>query len=264
MPLQEPATARLTDDAYWDKTWQGLEIDSKPGAWSFLKEQPADRQLWREILPRFLAPGDRRMIELGSAPGRNLLRWKANFNCDVYGVDFSKTGLEIQRRLLLRHGVESSHSIDGDFLNADFQDAHRESFDIVYSAGLIEHFGDPGQAVAAHLALLRPGGLLVVSIPNIAGFYRHLLPDAVVKAHNLAIMRQPSFAALFDRPELEVLFCGYYGCLCLGIAFDDRSFLHRRVLPYLQIGTNFLSRIVPLPETRWTSPFLLAVSRKRS
>jgi SAM-dependent methyltransferase len=181
---------------------------------------------------------------------------------DPYGVDFSQTGLEVQRQLLSRYGLDESHSICADFLSPEFQAAHAAAFDVVYSAGLIEHFDQPGEAVSAHLRLLRSGGTLVVSIPNLAWIYRRLLPPSVVEAHNLTIMRQRSFSALFDRPDLKPLFCGYYGCLCLGIGFDDRSLLHRRVLPFAQIAVNVAARVLPLPETRWTSPLLLLAARK--
>jgi len=46
--------------------------------------------------------------------------------------------------------------------------------DIVFSVGLIEHFDPPGTArmLAQHFALLRPGGLAVISYPTPTGLYR--------------------------------------------------------------------------------------------
>ena len=42
-------------------------------------------------------------------------------------------------------------------------------FDVVMSRGFIEHFDEPSSVVDRHLDLLKPGGLLVVSIPNLRG-----------------------------------------------------------------------------------------------
>jgi 2-polyprenyl-3-methyl-5-hydroxy-6-metoxy-1,4-benzoquinol methylase len=43
----------------------------------------------------------------------------------------------------------------------------REAFDVVLSGGFIEHFTDVAAIVQKHLQLLKPGGRLVVMIPNL-------------------------------------------------------------------------------------------------
>ena len=252
----------LTDDAYWDKVWSGGAIPTKPlSHWRrFLFEVPADRQLWREILPKFVPRGPARVIELGSAPGRNLLRWREMFGYEVFGADISLQGLQLQRELFARHGIDDRHTLHADFLAPAFQAEREESFDIVYSAGLVEHFTNPADAIAAHLRILKPGGLLVVSVPNLAGIYRHLLPEAIVRVHNLEIMRLPAFAALFP-PRVRPLFCDYHGRLNLGIAYAGDTTLSRALLK-LQILANVSMWVVPIPENRWTSPQLLFVGQK--
>jgi 2-polyprenyl-3-methyl-5-hydroxy-6-metoxy-1,4-benzoquinol methylase len=40
------------------------------------------------------------------------------------------------------------------------------------SWGLIEHFTDTESVISAHVNLLKPGGILIVSIPNLRGFNR--------------------------------------------------------------------------------------------
>ena len=256
--------SHLTDDAYWDKVWSGGAIPTKPlSPWRrFLFEVPADRQLWREILPKFLPRGPARVIELGSAPGRNLLRWREMYGYEVFGADISLQGLQLQRELFARHGIDDRHTLHADFLAPAFQAEREESFDIVHSAGLVEHFTNPADAIAAHLRILKPGGLLVVSVPNLAGIYRHLLPKAVVRVHNLGIMRLPAFAALFP-PRVRPLFCDYHGRLNLGIAYAGDTTLSRALLK-LQILANVSMWVVPIPENRWTSPQLLFVGQKRN
>jgi hypothetical protein len=90
-----------------------------------------------------------------------------------------------------------------------------------------------------------------------------VLPPEVVAAHNLEIMKLPRFRALLDMPGLERLYCAYFGGLNLGIAFGDDT-VFRRALPKLQMVANLVSRVVPIPENRWTSPYLLYVGRKQS
>jgi SAM-dependent methyltransferase len=256
---------RLTDEQYWDKTWEGVaDGKEEPNRFKrYLFEQAYTRILWNRILPRFLPKGGgRRIIELGSAPGKNLLPWRTRFGYEIFGADFSETGMAAQRQLFARLGLDESRSIFADFLSEDFLRAHAEAYDVVYSAGLIEHFSEPRTAIDVHLKILKPGGYLVISIPNIVGIYRHMLAPEVVAAHNLDIMQIPKFRSLFEIPGLERLFCAYYGGLNLGIAFAETTAFHR-ALPKLQIMANLAARAVPIPENRWTSPFLLYIGRKQ-
>jgi 2-polyprenyl-3-methyl-5-hydroxy-6-metoxy-1,4-benzoquinol methylase len=51
-----------------------------------------------------------------------------------------------------------------------FQTTFREeSFDIVYSLGLNEHFQDPAQIIDIQIKLLKNGGTLIATTPNFKG-----------------------------------------------------------------------------------------------
>jgi len=76
-------------------------------------------------------------------------------------------------------------------------------------------------------------------------------------------MKLPRFRALLEMPGLDRLYCAYYGGLNLGIAFGQPTVFHR-ALPKLQIVANLAARVVPIPENRWTSPYLLYIGRKAS
>jgi|SRR5215472_9132272 len=256
--------SRLTDQAYWDEVFAGAVPSPKPSKpWRrLLPETPQTRQLWRHILPPLVPKGPAKVVELGSAPGATLLRWRTLFGNEVFGVDFSENGLKAQRELFALYGITDEHSIRADFLSDTFQTEYREAFDIVYSGGVIEHFRDPVEVVNAHLQILKPGGLLMISIPNIAGIYRPLLAKRTVDAHNLHIMRLERFRALFRSPVIQPLLCQYFGQLNLGVAYSGHN-RKSRCLLRVQALANMLLRIVSFPENRWTSPCLLFIGRKR-
>ncbi len=46
-----------------------------------------------------------------------------------------------------------------------------ESFDLVFSQGVLEHFADPAPAMAEQVRVLRPGGVLVVDVPQKFNWY---------------------------------------------------------------------------------------------
>jgi 2-polyprenyl-3-methyl-5-hydroxy-6-metoxy-1,4-benzoquinol methylase len=53
----------------------------------------------------------------------------------------------------------------GDVLSFAAEERNRENFDLVYSVGLIEHFPDKSEILDAHVALVKPGGLLLLHVP---------------------------------------------------------------------------------------------------
>ena len=48
-------------------------------------------------------------------------------------------------------------------------------FHIVYSLGFIEHFKELNIVVKKHTELLKPGGILLLGVPNLGGIYSFLL-----------------------------------------------------------------------------------------
>ena len=92
------------------------------------------------------------------------------------------------------------------------------------SHGFIEHFKDPTPVLTRHIRLLSPGGVLIVTIPNLRWFnslrYRIPYPEKLA-VHNLTIMKRSIFKALFENPELHLhaLYVGWIGTLSLRHVF---------------------------------------------
>jgi SAM-dependent methyltransferase len=141
------------------------------------------------------------------------------------------------------------------------------------SRGFIEHFDDPHEVVKRHVDLLKPGGYLIVSIPNKRGVNRllaQLFNRRGLAMHNLDIMRLDTFRHLFDIPSLHTLHCGYLG------VFSFRQFNTPKRSPlrfllsfcqFIQYGLNGLYRLLfPRlgPESAWFSPYLLYIGRLQS
>lgn len=226
------------------------------------------------VYPRYLGDlAGKRLVELGSAPGRHLVELRDRFGIEPWGVELTSAGAELNRRVFSRAGIDPAQVVQADFLSDAFQRRHAGSFDVVLSRGLVEHFPDPRGAVAAHLPLLSPGGLLLVMIPNVRGVYRLWLErfhPSLLARHNLEVMRPAAFREACRHEGLECLECGLLG------VFDTYSLrvdpARSRTLPRL---VELLRRmLVPLQpvlrlvaprgglESRALSPFLLFVGRK--
>jgi 2-polyprenyl-3-methyl-5-hydroxy-6-metoxy-1,4-benzoquinol methylase len=228
--------------------------------------------LLRRVLRRYLpVRPDWSAIEVGCAPGHNILWHSRVFGYRPYGVEYSSTGVGLTRDNFRREGHDPQNVIEADFFSREFQDANSGRFDVVVSSGFIEHFESPRDVVTAHLALLRPGGFLVCSVPNLRGFsypFLRVFGRDLLHAHNLRIMRLTPYLALFDHSELRARFCGHVGMFQLfGVRLrHERSFrgmLAGALDRFMDVVGHlfFICLRGGAIETRW-SPYLLYIGQK--
>ena len=229
--------------------------------------------LWDHFYPRFLSrAAGLKAVEVGSAPGTFLVDLARRFSVDPYGIEYAPAGVAMNREVFRQHGVPADHLIDEDFFSDRLHARYRESFDIVVSRGFIEHFDDPRDAVERHLNLLKPGGTLIVEIPNLRGLnyaIQRLLDRRLLEVHNLSIMDRRVFRALFDDARLEQRFCDYLG----GFTFNlfnvntrPRRLALLRACHWAQLPLNVVFHLAlrgRLGAHRWTSPSLAYVGVKR-
>ncbi len=221
---------RLTEETYWNEVYIETKLQpkakaSKPEKTSlkgFLKHHLDE--YWRdysdylewEVLYDEHLPKTKglKIIEIGSAPGTNLVRLHQTFGYEPYGVEYAEAGADLNRQVFSQHGLNPNNVIRADFFSESFLTQYEGTFDLVISRGFIEHFTEMEHVIDAHLRLLKPGGKLIVTIPKLTGvpnrLFRFFNP-AVIPMHNLEIMNRKSFAALFQRAELRQQYCNYYG-----------------------------------------------------
>src|SRR6266446_5186791 len=100
-----------------------------------------------------------RLLEVGCGMGTDLLQF-ARGGAKVTGVDLTPRSIEISRQHLSVYGAGGDFAItDGESL--PFAD---ESFDVVYSNGVLHHTPDTAGAVREVHRVLRPGGLARVML----------------------------------------------------------------------------------------------------
>ena len=100
-----------------------------------------------------------RLLEVGCGMGTDLLQF-ARGGAQVTGVDLTPRSIQISRQHLDVYGERGDFAIsDGE--NLPFAD---ESFDVVYSNGVLHHTPDTAGAVREVYRVLRPGGLARVML----------------------------------------------------------------------------------------------------
>ncbi len=108
---------------------------------------------WMPAVMGFSDFAGARLLEVGCGMGTDLLQF-ARGGAKVTGVDLTPRSIEISRQHLAVYGEAGDFAItDGESL--PFAD---ESFDVVYSNGVLHHTPDTAGAVREVHRVLRPGG----------------------------------------------------------------------------------------------------------
>ena len=289
--IREP-TDELTKRTYWDVVHEaegrGRIVADQRSPWRRVKDATKRRLgsqrmasignyddflLWEAILPKYLGGrAGQALVEIGSAPGDFLVRVSRRFGVEPHGVEYSPVGAELNRAAFVEAGLDPSRVIEEDFFAPGLRERYAGAFDVAISRGFIEHFANPTDAIRRHLDLLRVGGLLIISIPNLRGanfLLSWLFDRKVLAMHNLAIMTRERFAQLFASEPVEPLWCAYYGTFNFQLVNARPDAPLRPILvgawrcqPVLNTIFHTVMGRRPL-ESGWSSPNLIFVGVKR-
>lgn len=291
MEKDNPNTGRLTEREYWDSIYrQGPQAPASgpaaalPGDTEGAQRSGFRRMIskaaaafkgqdwfWSEVLPHFVQkqPAPASVIEIGAAPGDEVLMFHECFGYEPFGLEYTPAGAEATRQNFERRGMHPGNVIEGDLFDDALIRLQEARFDVVFSRGLIEHFTDPTEAIERHVRLAKEGGLVVITIPTLTGIHwalARILTPWQIAIHNLGIMRRRPFERLFENRGLETLFCGYRGGINLLMSYTQDPAGWRRPLQALLIKLQLAAsaaRHAGLCRGRYLSSSLVFIGRKR-
>ena len=194
---------------YWSQLWQDSPGVRESGAAGDSYLDGLLRQFFGEHLGNM--PSGASLIEVGCGNSVWLPYFAQQHGCRVAGIDYSEAGCQSARAILQRECVEGSvHCAD---VFAPPPELFRR-FDVVVSTGVIEHFAETVSIVQAIAKLARPGGLVLTTIPNLAGWLgtvqRRLDRDVYEKHIPLCC---EDVRAAHEQAGLIVRRCTYIGTL---------------------------------------------------
>ena len=153
---------------YWTEVWERttlpppIDLDSKS-----VNAYP-DRVL-HNLFKKIFSTRDtkgKKLLEIGCGNSILLPYLAKEFGFEVYGIDYSKKGCLQSEQILKRDGIngviycEDAFNPDKNLLG---------NFDFVCSFGVVEHFQDTSNTLKSFSEFLKPGGILITSIPNMKG-----------------------------------------------------------------------------------------------
>lgn len=269
---------KLAEKEYWDSIYKQIKPNDSEFKENFLKKwfknQTRDYSnylMWENILPKYLPRGENlKVVEVGCAPGKYLIKFKKQFGFEPFGVEYSKDGVKIAKENFLKNNINPENIIEADFFDTKFQEKYREKFDLVFSRGFIEHYDDVKSVVAKHLNLAKSGGFIIVSIPNLSGINNLLARFFNVdsyRLHNTSIMKKDVFADLFDTKKIEKIYCDYVGIFSFGLFNTNNKIKYYlyRLLLLIQRPFDLLFRVFfknNLLKNSFSSPYLLFIGKK--
>jgi SAM-dependent methyltransferase len=123
-----------------------------------------------------------------------------------FGNSFSAS-----RELFVANGIDPERIIPVRSETLPFEDA---SFEIVYSANVLEHTNDPVKVLEEAIRVLRPGGILHFEMPNFLSYFEghYMVPQPPILWRSMLpqwvrlLGRDPSFARTL-RTEINPVWC---------------------------------------------------------
>jgi len=249
---------RLTEEDFWNQYWSGLKLPALPDT-----KHSFDRCL-AEGLGLALDGHKGRLLEIGCAPGKWMAHAALNLGFAVSGIEYSRGGIEATRRNLSLLAVDMHELHEGDF----FSIPPEPCYNVVISLGFVEHFDDPAAVIERHALWLKPGGRLVIGVPNFLGIYRYIqtiLDPGLLEKHNLAIMTPEWLLNAASGANMHAAQSLYLGSFEPDLPVPSQrpwTLTQSAVIGLLKVARTLrksaLLRMVDHLNHRWISSYILA------
>lgn len=245
----------LTDREFWVKYWESKT--------NLAVEIPQNYLFHRQLADIIKKEGVNTAIELGGFPGYYAVFLKKYFKLDVTLLDYF-VHLPITQQLLAKNQL-GHHDIE--IIETDlFKYQPEKQYDLVLSCGLIEHFNDTADIINRHIAFVKPGGTLFITLPNfraLNGWFQKSFDKDNYNKHNIACMDPKLLAQICKTAGLEVVQSRYFGKFSLWLENEmEKSVAVRLLKKTMWLGGKLLTKIFPF-DSKQLSPYIILEAKKR-
>jgi SAM-dependent methyltransferase len=241
---------RLVEKEYWEQV--------AADAGNYIGYQLPFHDLFMKLLPK---GGQYSFIEVGCAPGRNLSYFHKHFGYRPFGVDYIRN-FDVVKGLLAQHGLPQAVLYNADL----FEFNPPERFDIVGSFGFIEHFTEWKEAIHRIVALAKPGGYVVTTIPYFRrGQYllRRLLTPEAFERHNLDMMDLEKLKQAHQQEGVELIYADYFNIFDFW-GNEPKGVIKRLLFKFVMKVARFFEKYpVNLPN-RFFSPHIVLIGKRQA
>ena len=176
--------------AFWQAHPCGTKFsDAEMGTPEFFERVEAHRYTKEWHIPEaasFAGARGLKVLEIGCGMGTDGAQF-AQAGADYTGIDLTQAAIDLARKRFELSGLEGEFRV-ADAENLDFAD---DSFDRVYSHGVLHHTPDTLRAIAEIHRVLRPGGQAVVMLYH-RGSYNYRIGIRVLRRAGASLLKTES------------------------------------------------------------------------
>ncbi|MCX2573963.1 class I SAM-dependent methyltransferase [Pedobacter sandarakinus] len=244
----------LTDRAFWVNYWErkkGLAV-----------QLPANYLFHRQLAEVVSKNDVKDAIELGGFPGYYAVFLKKYLKLDVTLLDYFVHPPVVQA-LLEKNDLKESdiHIIETDLFNYQPE----KQYDLVLSCGLIEHFNDTADIINRHIAFVKPGGTLFITLPNfnaVNGWFQKTFDKENYDKHNIESMNPRLLKNICEAAGLKQVQAGYFGRFSVWLEDESqKSIAVRFFKKAVWITGKIFTKIIPF-DSKNLSPYIILVAKK--
>ena len=160
--FRTPSADTKAGDPVYREFWAevGAGFPDLGGAWSTALYAANERALVAGAVTPLTGARVLKTDLWDEAKNTRIAQWMAGQGAHVYGIDISPATL---RQARAEFGAAPAHLAIADVRAVPFASG---SFDAIYSMGTVEHFEETEAAVIELARLLKPGGRLILGVPN--------------------------------------------------------------------------------------------------
>jgi 2-polyprenyl-3-methyl-5-hydroxy-6-metoxy-1,4-benzoquinol methylase len=235
----------FTEKERWEKYWQDHKINPITN-------------LYFEKYVKYL-PQNGNLIEIGGFPGLYAGYFKKRFNYNVSILDYI-----IHPELIEK--VEKLYSLPSNSINCIkkdfFEFVSSERYDVVCSFGFIEHFEDIRDVISRHIDLLKPKGILLITIPNLRGLnglVQRIFDPQNLYSHNIECMKLSNINRILLSFKLHSFEIKYIGKP--NIWLENSAPVNRITYKFIQILGKIIRKI-PITNSSIVNPHLIIMAIK--
>jgi len=183
--------------AFWQAHPCGTKFsDTEIGTREFFARIEAHRYAKEWHIPEaadFAGARGLRVLEIGCGLGTDGVRF-AKAGADYTGIDLTDAAIELARKRFELSGLRGELRVS-DAENLDFAD---ESFDLVYSHGVLHHTPDIARAVSEIHRVLKPGGRAIVMLYH-RDSYNYRVGICILRRAGARLLKSESGLKLVHR-----------------------------------------------------------------
>jgi SAM-dependent methyltransferase len=247
----------FTEKEFWLKHWEGkrneiLTIDPENTVFHLMLDNLIQNKPIKSA------------IELGGFPGKFSIYVKQKHQTKSTLLDYF-IDQELFYELLLLNGIDDKEAIGLLEFDLNSNDQVLEKYDLVYSFGLIEHFGDVKNIIGKHLEFLNEEGQLLITLPNfkgVNGWFQKTFDKPNYDIHNISCMDIDFLKKIALELGLKEVECYYYGKFSIWLENKkDQNIFVKGFMKVVYLTGKILTKVVPF-ESKFLSPYIILKGKR--